>query len=83
MKQVWDREIMMLKTNHTNGFWLARAGTAGMLILGVLLMGCDKDSKQPNLNASAEQALEPPAITRPLYSAFHFEAGRMKLRMYS
>ena len=53
---------MMLKTNYTNRYLFTRAVTAGMLILGVLLMGCDKDSKQQNQNVSAGQAIEPPAI---------------------
>lgn len=46
---------MMTKTNYTNGYMLTRAGTA-MLILGVLLMGCNKDPQQQNQHVSAEQA---------------------------
>ncbi len=44
-----------MKTSPTNGYMLTRAGTA-MLILGVLLMGCNKDPQQQNQHVSAEQA---------------------------
>jgi hypothetical protein len=57
---------MMMKTNRTDGCWRARAGIAGMLILGVLLTGCDKATQQQSDRALAGQASNPvPSEEKP------------------
>lgn len=48
-----------MKTNPTKVYMPARAGTASMLILGVLLMGCDKDPPQHNDKALMGQVSKP------------------------
>ncbi len=51
-----------MKTNHTDGRILVHASTAGMLILGILLMGCDKNPQQKNDKALTGQVSKPAPI---------------------